>query len=62
LNHSHSFGQDRKRPGEIRAIIVIGVTAAMMAAGAVHAGRAFRDQLGNHPGAVAIKTIITRDQ
>ena len=30
LNHSHSFGQDLKRPGESRTIIVIVVTAAMM--------------------------------
>jgi cation diffusion facilitator family transporter len=30
LNHSHSFGQDRKRPGESRTLIVIAVTAAMM--------------------------------
>ncbi len=30
LNHSHSFGQDHKRPGESRTIIVIVVTAAMM--------------------------------
>ena len=30
LNHSHSFGQDRKRPGESRTLIVIVVTAAMM--------------------------------
>ncbi len=30
LNHSHSFGQDRKRPGENRTLIVIAVTAAMM--------------------------------
>lgn len=30
LNHSHSFGQDRKRPGESRTIVVIAVTAAMM--------------------------------
>lgn len=29
-NHSHGFGQDRKRPGESRTIIVIAVTAAMM--------------------------------
>jgi hypothetical protein len=26
LNHSHSFGQDLKRPGESRTIIVIVVT------------------------------------
>ncbi len=30
LNHGHSFGQDLKRPGESRTIIVIVVTAAMM--------------------------------
>ncbi|MFO7715279.1 CDF family Co(II)/Ni(II) efflux transporter DmeF [Desulfosarcina sp.] len=29
-NHSHSFGQDQKRPGESRTIIVIAVTAVMM--------------------------------
>lgn len=28
--HSHTFGQDRKRPGELRTLIVIGITAAMM--------------------------------
>jgi len=30
LNHGHSFGQDHKRPGESRTIIVIAVTAVMM--------------------------------
>jgi cation diffusion facilitator family transporter len=30
LNHSHSFGQEHKRPGESRTIIVIVVTAIMM--------------------------------
>ena len=30
LNHSHSFGQEHKRPGESRTIIVIVVTAVMM--------------------------------
>ena len=30
LNHSHSFGQDHKRPGESRTLIVIVVTAVMM--------------------------------
>jgi cation diffusion facilitator family transporter len=29
-NHSHSFGQERKRPGESRTLIVIAVTAVMM--------------------------------
>ena len=28
--HDHSFGQDKKRPGEVRTIIVIVVTATMM--------------------------------
>ena len=28
--HSHSFGQDRKRPGEARTFIVIALTASMM--------------------------------
>ncbi len=30
LGHSHSFGQERKRPGEARTLIVIGITATMM--------------------------------
>ena len=30
LVHSHSFGQERKRPGEARTLIVIGITATMM--------------------------------
>jgi len=28
--HSHSFGQDQKRPGEARTLIVIAITASMM--------------------------------
>ena len=28
--HEHAFGQDRKRPGEVRTIIVIAITAATM--------------------------------
>lgn len=28
--HSHTFGQDEKRPGELRTIIVIAITGAMM--------------------------------
>jgi cation diffusion facilitator family transporter len=28
--HEHSFGQDKKKPGEFRTIIVIAITAAMM--------------------------------
>ena len=30
--HSHAFGQDEKRPGEIRTIVVISVTGLMMVA------------------------------
>lgn len=28
--HSHTFGQERKRPGELRTFVVIGITGAMM--------------------------------
>ena len=30
LEHDHAFGQDRRRPGETRTLIVIAVTATMM--------------------------------
>ncbi len=30
FRHSHSFGQDQKRPGEIRTLIVIAITITMM--------------------------------
>jgi cation diffusion facilitator family transporter len=30
--HDHTFGQDRKRPGELRTLIVIGITGIMMVA------------------------------
>lgn len=30
LNHSHSFGQEQKRKGEIRTLIVIAITGVMM--------------------------------
>jgi cation diffusion facilitator family transporter len=30
LGHDHAFGQDRRRPGETRTLIVIAVTATMM--------------------------------
>ena len=29
--HSHGFGQERKRPGELRTLIVIALTTGMMA-------------------------------
>ena len=28
--HSHTFGQDLKRPGELRTLIVIAITGTMM--------------------------------
>lgn len=40
LSHSHSFGQDRKRPGEARTLIVISITATMMVV-EIAAGLAF---------------------
>lgn len=30
LNHNHSFGQEKKQPGEVRTLIVIVITAVMM--------------------------------
>lgn len=30
IHHSHTFGQDKKRPGELRTFIVIVITATMM--------------------------------
>ena len=30
LQHNHTFGQDKKRPGETRTFIVIVITATMM--------------------------------
>ena len=30
LRHDHTFSQDRRRPGESRTLIVIGITAIMM--------------------------------
>ena len=30
LRHDHSFGQEQRRPGEVRTLIVIVITATMM--------------------------------
>ena len=30
LDHGHSFGQEHRRPGETRTLIVIAITATMM--------------------------------
>ncbi len=38
--HDHSFGQEKKRPGEVRTIVVIGLTTATMGA-EIAAGIAF---------------------
>lgn len=40
LEHAHSFGQERKRPGEARTLVVIVITAAMMVV-EIAAGLAF---------------------
>ena len=40
LAHTHSFGQERKRPGEARTLIVIAITAVMMVV-EIAAGLAF---------------------
>jgi cation diffusion facilitator family transporter len=64
LNHSHGFGQDLKRPGESRTIIVIGVTAAMMvveiAAGALFGSMALLADglhMASHTAALSINAF-----
>ena len=55
--HSHSFGQEKKRPGEIRTLIVIAITALMMiieiVAGIVYGSMALLAD-GLHMGSHAI--------
>lgn len=55
--HSHSFGQEQKRPGEFRTLIVIAITAAMMVVEIV-AGIAFGSMAlladGLHMGSHAV--------
>jgi cation diffusion facilitator family transporter len=62
--HSHTFGQDRKRPGEIRTIVVIAITATMMvveiAAGVIFGSMAlFADGLhmASHAAALGINAF-----
>lgn len=62
--HSHSFGQDRKRPGEFRTLVVIGITAAMMIV-EITAGIAFGSMalladglhMGSHTVALSINAF-----
>lgn len=59
--HAHCFGQDQRRPGERRTLIVIAITAAMMVVEIV-AGLAFSSMaltadglhMGSHAAALAI--------
>ena len=59
--HSHSFGQDQKRPGEIRTLIVIAITASMMVveiiAGLVYGSMALLAD-GLHMGSHAVALTI----
>ncbi len=59
--HSHSFGQDQKRPGESRTLIVIAITAAMMvveiAAGIAYGSMALLAD-GLHMGSHAVALSI----
>ena len=62
--HSHSFGQDRKRPGEFRTLVVIAITAVMMiveiAAGIVFGSMALLADglhMGSHTVALGINAF-----
>ncbi|MEQ8313113.1 MAG: CDF family Co(II)/Ni(II) efflux transporter DmeF [Gammaproteobacteria bacterium] len=62
--HSHSFGQDKKRPGETRTLIVIVITATMMVveivAGVVYGSMALLADglhMGSHAVALAINAF-----
>ena len=62
--HSHSFGQDRKRPGELRTLVVIAITAVMMivesAAGIVFGSMALLADglhMGSHTVALGINAF-----
>lgn len=64
VNHSHGFGQDCKRPGESRTLVVIGVTAAMMVV-EITAGMHFGSMalladglhMGSHAAALSISAF-----
>lgn len=62
--HTHVFGQDRRRPGEMRTLIVIGLTAVMMAieiaAGAAYGSMALLADglhMASHAVALTISAI-----
>jgi len=62
--HDHSFGQDVRRPGESRTLIVIGITAAMMVV-EIAAGIAFGSMalladglhMGSHAAALTVTAV-----
>jgi cation diffusion facilitator family transporter len=63
-SHSHAFGQDRKRPGEARTLIVIGITATMMvveiAAGLIYGSMALLADglhMASHAVALSINAL-----
>lgn len=63
-NHSHSFGQEQKRPGEVRTLVVIAITATMMVV-EIGAGILFGSMalladglhMGSHAAALAISAF-----
>jgi len=59
--HSHAFGQDQKRPGELRTLVVIAITTAMMVV-EIAAGLAFGSMAlladGLHMGSHAVALSI----
>ena len=61
VQHDHTFGQDRRRPGERRTVIVIGLTATMMVVEIV-AGLAFGSMVlladGLHMGSHAVALCV----
>ncbi len=64
LHNGHTFGQDQKRPGEVRTFIVIGITATMMvveiAAGIVYGSMALLADglhMASHAAALSINAF-----
>ena len=62
LDHGHSFGQEHRRPGETRTLIVIAITATMMvvevAAGIVYGSMALLADGRFSPGPADLASLI----
>jgi Co/Zn/Cd efflux system component len=63
--HGHGFGQDQKRPGEVRTIIVIAITGIMMvveiATGVLFGSMALLADglhMASHASALSINAVI----